>query len=112
MRKFIADYSLSLALAGLFIVSWLIQSLAGWVEFAAQQQQHQQAAQLFGPDGYIWEWLAATFENWQSEFLQLFAMVVLTTFLIHRHSHESRDSQDQMHKEVQEILSIVKSKGS
>jgi hypothetical protein len=111
MRKFIADYSLSLALAGLFIVSWLIQSLAGWVEFAGQQQQHQQAAQLFGPDGYIWEWLTATFENWQSEFLQLFTMVVLTTFLIHRHSHESRDSQDEMHKQVEEILSIVKSKG-
>jgi hypothetical protein len=72
MRTFIANYSLSLTLAGLFIVSWLIQSAAGWVEFASDQASHQQAAQLFGPDGYIWSWLEATFENWQSEFLQLF----------------------------------------
>jgi hypothetical protein len=110
MRKFLVDYSLSVALAALFIVSWLVQSVAGWIEFAAQQEQHQQAAQLFGPDGYIWQWLASTAENWQSEFLQLFTMVVLTTFLIHRHSHESRDSQDEMHKQVEEILKIVKRK--
>ncbi len=112
MRKFLADYSLSVVLAAMFIVSWLIQSVAGWVHFAAEQATHQQTAQLFGPDGYIWDWMQATAENWQSEFLQLFTMVVLTTFLIHRHSHESRDSQDEMHKQVQEILTIVKGKGS
>lgn len=109
MRKFVADYSLSLALASLFIVSWLIQSVAGWFEFAADQRAHQQAAQLFGPDGYIWTWLESTFENWQSEFVQLFTMVVLTTFLIHRHSHESRDSQDRMQAQIEEILRQVKS---
>ncbi len=109
MRKFIADYSLSLTLAALFIVSWLIQSVAGWFEFASEQAAHQQAAQLFGPDGYIWGWLAATFENWQSEFVQLFTMVVLTTFLIHRHSHESRDSQDKMQQQIDEILQHLKS---
>lgn len=33
----------------------------------------------------------STFENWQSEFLQIFAFIVLTTFLVHKHSHESPD---------------------
>ena len=33
-----------------------------------------------------------TFENWQSEFLQVFVFVVLTTFLVHRKSHESPDT--------------------
>jgi hypothetical protein len=108
MRRFLADYSLSVALAGLFIGSWLVQSVAGWVQFAADQAQHGQAAQLFGPEGYIWDWLQATFENWQSEFLQLFTMVVLTTFLIHRHSHDSRDSQDDLQHKVDEIYAIVK----
>ena len=40
--------------------------------------------------------MQATFENWQSEFLQLFAMVVLTAFLIHRSSSESRDGAEEM----------------
>jgi hypothetical protein len=108
LRRFFADYSLSLVLAAMFIASWLVQTLAGWVQFVSEQAQHEQAAALFGPDGYAWHWLEATFENWQSEFLQLFTMVVLTTFLIHRHSHESRDSQDQMQEQIEEILTLVK----
>jgi hypothetical protein len=104
------NYGLSLVLASLFIVSWLVQSVAGWVEFVSEQAQHQEAASLFGQDGYVWTWLQATFENWQSEFLQLFAFVVLTTFLIHRHSHESRDSQDQMQREIREIRDLLKAR--
>jgi membrane associated rhomboid family serine protease len=107
MRRFIADYGLTLALAGLFIVSWLIQSVGGWYEFAAEQQDHGQVATLFGESGYIWRWLQATFENWQSEFLQLFTFVVLSAFLIHRHSHESRDDQDEMKKQVELILAEI-----
>jgi hypothetical protein len=60
------DYSLSLVLAALFLVSWGLQTWTGWVEFAAQQQGHGQEAEAFGPDGYVWAWAQATFENWQS----------------------------------------------
>jgi hypothetical protein len=35
-------------------------------------------------------------ENWQSEFLQLLTFVVLTSFLIHRGSHESKDTDEEM----------------
>jgi hypothetical protein len=108
MRRFVGDYGLSLALAGLFIVSWFIQSIAGWVEFAAEQQSHNEVATLFGESGYVWRWLQATFENWQSEFLQLFTFVVLSAFLIHRHSHESRDDQDQLKKQVELLLEEVR----
>lgn len=96
MKAFLRDYGLGVALAALFLVSWLIQSLAGWVEFTGEQAAHGETAQLFGSSGYIWRWLEATFENWQSEFLQLFTMVVLTAFLIHRGSSESKDSDDEM----------------
>jgi hypothetical protein len=94
------DYGLAMVLAVLFIGSWIVQTLTGWVEFASQQQAHGEPAQLFGDSGYFWEWMAATFENWQSEFLQLFTMVVLTAFLIHKGSSESRDSDDEMMLEL------------
>lgn len=42
-------------------------------------------------------------ENWQSEFLQLLTFVVLTAFFIHRGSHESRDSDDEMKAMLQRI---------
>lgn len=94
--KVLRDYSLGIALAALFVVSWIGQTLTGWVEFAGEQRAHGEAAEVFGPSGYFWSWMAATFENWQSEFLQLFTMAVLTAFLIHKGSTESRDSDEEM----------------
>lgn len=96
MARFVKEHGLSLVLAGLFIGSWLLQSVSGWVEFVSDQQAHGEAARLWGSSGYFWSWMQATFENWQSEFLQLFAMVVLTAFLIHRSSSESRDGDEEM----------------
>jgi hypothetical protein len=96
VTRVLRDYGLSIVLAGLFFVSWLLQATSGWVEFAAAQQSHGEVAQLFGENGYIWEFLARTFENWQSEFLQLFTMVVLTAFLIHKGSTESKDSDEEL----------------
>ena len=86
------DYGLSITLIALFMVAWGLQTWTGWVEFQSEQAQHGQVAQAFGDDGYIWSWAQSTFENWQSEFLQVFVFVVLTTFLVHRKSHESPDT--------------------
>lgn len=96
MARFVKEHGLSLVLAGLFIGSWLLQSVSGWVQFVSDQQAHGEAAQLWGSSGYFWSWMQATFENWQSEFLQLFAMVVLTAFPIHKSSSESRDGDEEM----------------
>ena len=109
MAKLWRDYSLSLVLAALFIGSWLVQTVTGWFEFVSEQVQHGQTAQVFGPDGYVWRWGEATFENWQSEFLQLFTFVVLTTFLIHRGSAESKDGDDEMQAKLDRIEKQLKS---
>jgi hypothetical protein len=86
------DYGLSITLITLFLLSWGLQTWMGWVEFVAQQQAQGETAQAFGPNGYFWPWGQSTFENWQSEFLQVFVFVVLTTFLVHKKSHESPDA--------------------
>ena len=92
MNRLWRDYGLSITLVLLFVVSWALQTGMGWVEFVAEQQQHGQEAQAFGADGYLWRWGQSTFENWQSEFLQVFVFIVLTTFLVHKKSHESPDT--------------------
>lgn len=96
MRHLWKNYNLSIVLCGLFLVSWAVQTWAGWMNFRADQLGHGQTAEIFGASGYIWKWTAATFENWQSEFLQLLTFVVLTAFLIHRGSHESKDTEEEM----------------
>jgi hypothetical protein len=97
------NYNLSIVLFTLFLVSWIGQTWVGWVEFVAEQQEHGQAAQWLGEGGYLWTWAQATLENWQSEFLQLFCMVVFTAFLIHKGSAESKDSNDRMEQMLQRI---------
>lgn len=110
MRRFFSDYGLSAVLAVFFIGTWLVHSVSGWYWFSADQLQHGTQPHLWGEDGFFWVWMENTFQNWQSEFLQMFVMVLLTTFLIHRHSHESRDEQDQMKAEIQQILAIVEAR--
>ncbi len=92
MKKIWRNYGLSITLVVLFVVSWALQTWMGWNEFVAEQREHGQTAQAFGEEGYFWRWGQATFENWQSEFLQVFVFIVLTTFLVHNKSHESPDT--------------------
>ncbi len=103
MRRFIRNYSLSLVLAALVLGAWALQTVLGWYEFIAEQTKHGQVAQWFGAEGYIWNWGRATFENWQSEFLQLLTFVVLTSVLIHKGSHESKDSDERLQAAVDRI---------
>jgi hypothetical protein len=93
MGKFWKNYNLSIVLFLLFFVSWIGQFIFQWMEFVQTQVEHKQAVQFMD---FIPEFMAATFENWQSEFLQLLTFVVLTTYLIHKGSHESKDSDDEM----------------
>ena len=103
MKRLFRDYGLSIVLAVLFLVSWAVQTVMGWYDFKAEQREHAQAAQWFGADGYLWHWGEATFENWQSEFLQLLTFVVLTSFLIHKGSAESKDSDDELRQGIERL---------
>ena len=112
LKRLWQDYNLSIILSALFLVSWGLQTWAGWVKFSAIQEEHQQVAELFGPSGYVFEWLSATMENWQSEFLQLLTFVVLTASFIHKGSHESKDSDEElkaMLRRIEERLAKIKS---
>jgi hypothetical protein len=91
----------------LFLLSWGLQTWTGWRKFEAEQAENQQSAEVFGADGYFWDWAQATFENWQSEFLQLLAMVVFTSFLIYKGSAESRDTDDETLERLDRIERLL-----
>jgi len=105
MRRLFRDYGLGWILLALFLASWVLQTWTGWREFQAEQAEHQQPAEVFGSDGYVWNWAEATFENWQSEFLQLLTMVALTSFLLFRGSPESKDGDEEMKEALARIES-------
>jgi uncharacterized protein DUF6766 len=103
VRRLWKHYSLSIVLGTLFLLSWVLQTWTGWIKFVAGQKDHGQPAAWFGASGYIWDWAQATLENWQSEFLQLLAFVILTAYFIHKGSHESKDSDEEMMATLQRI---------
>jgi hypothetical protein len=46
MGRFIKNYSLSLVLAALFLLSWLFHGFTGWKAHLAEQKEHAAAAVL------------------------------------------------------------------
>jgi hypothetical protein len=100
VRKMWKNFGLSLAFCGLFLVSWTAQAIAEWGSFRADQTAHGQPV-AFGD--FVIEFGQSTLENWQSEFLQLFSFVVLSSLLIHRGSGESKDSADRMEQKIDGI---------
>jgi hypothetical protein len=105
MRRLWRNYSLSITLAVLFLLSWLGQLVTQWFNWANDQREHGQALEV---GQFLWQFWTSTLENWQSEFLQLLTFVVLTSFLIHRQSPESKDSDEQMQQSLDRIEKRLK----
>lgn len=91
VRRAWHHYSLSITLALLFLSSWIAQFVVQMRHFTNEQEEHGQAFE-WGP--FLSAFWTSTLENWQSEFLQLFTFVVLSSFLSHRGSPESKDSEE------------------
>ena len=82
--------SLGLAMGAIFLGSWLVQFLTGRVAY-----NDEQLANLQDPVGYAEyfsspEFWNRTLQNWQSEFLAVGSMVVLSIYLRQRGSPESK----------------------
>ena len=86
----IYENSLFLAFLSLFLAAWALHGMSGARDFSAEQQAHG------GPAVTTWDYVRSSrfwfesFQNWQSEFLAMFAIIVLTIFLRQRGSPESK----------------------
>jgi hypothetical protein len=103
LRRAWRDYGLSITLFSLFAVSFVLHAVSGWMEYSSDQEAHGQQPTVFGDDGYAWSFGEWTLQNWQSEFLELGVIVVLSSFLIHKGSAESKDSDDEMKELLEKI---------
>jgi hypothetical protein len=90
MQRFLRDNGLSLTLFGLFLVCIVGQAVSGWRAQIEELRIHGQP--LIGFFGYLTtgHFLSATFENWESEFLQMAVYVLVTVFLFQKGSSESK----------------------
>jgi hypothetical protein len=82
--------SLLIVMGTIWLLSWFGQSVTGWSEFNSDQiTHHQPTVNWLGYLGTanFWE---ATLQNWQSEFLAVGSMAVLSIYLRQRGSPESK----------------------
>jgi hypothetical protein len=90
LRRLWQQHGLSLTLFGLFTLCLVGQSVMGYWHYTSDQQMHRQS-----PIGYLaylrtGHFLEALAENWESEFLQMAAYILLTVFLRQRGAPESK----------------------
>lgn len=89
-RTALYSRSLGLVMGSIFVASWLAQAVAGWSAYNEERLRQLQ-------DPLAWpSYLASadfwnrSLQNWQSEFLAIGSMAVLSIYLRHRGSPESK----------------------
>jgi hypothetical protein len=92
--KLLKNNGLTIALMLLFLFSLVGQWVTGWMFENQELERHgEETLSLLAFAGDP-EFLATVFENWESEFLQMSAYVVLTAILFQKGSSESRDPDE------------------
>jgi len=87
-----------------FLVSLALHWYFGWTSFVDEAAAHGQDPQL---SEYLNEMGRDTFENWQSEFLQLLWQVVGLAYFLYVGSPSSKENDDRAEAKLDALLRIV-----
>lgn len=88
---------------GFFLVSIGLHWLFGWYAFAEEAVEHGQQPEL---SSYLTIMGRDTFENWQSEFLQLLWQVVGLAYFLYIGSPASKENDDRLEAKIDALLRI------
>lgn len=97
MRK----YAYGWITVAFFLVSIVGHWVFGWYAFADEARSHGQPPEL---NAYLVEMGRDTFENWQSEFLQLLWQVVGLAYFLYAGSPASKENDDRMEAKIDALL--------
>ncbi len=101
MKNFFRNNSLSIVFFLLFIAAWAAQASTGFANHNDDRKQDGQFPISFSSYLQSGHFIQATFENWESEFLQMALFVVLTVSLRQKGSSESKklDESEEVDRE-------------
>jgi hypothetical protein len=86
-----------------FLISIIGHWAFGWYAFANEASEHGQTPEL---SNYLVEMGRDTFENWQSEFLQLLWQVVGLAYFLYVGSPTSKENDDRLEKKVDALIRL------
>jgi hypothetical protein len=87
-----------------FLGSLLLHWYFGWNAFVEEQVSHGQTPET---GAYLNEMMRDTFENWQSEFLQLLWQVVGLAYFLYLGSPASKENDDRLEVKLDAVLRAV-----
>jgi hypothetical protein len=91
MKRWFRNHGLSVVFISIFFITWLAQAITGEKVYNNDMKEKGGPTLSFGKylsSGHFFE---ATFENWESEFLQMGMFVIFSAFLYQKGSSESKD---------------------
>lgn len=95
MKQVLRNNGLSIVFFILFVVSFAGQIFTGLQEHNHEMEEKGGATVSLGTYLFSGHFLQSTFENWESEFLQMALFVILSMFLFQKGSSESKDPDGQ-----------------
>ncbi|SHI33340.1 hypothetical protein SAMN02745146_0562 [Hymenobacter daecheongensis DSM 21074] len=90
LRRFLYENGLLLVGTGLMLITLVGQGLTGWHEYNSELEDMGLLPLTLGRYLTSGHFVEATFENWESEFLQMGLYVLLTIWLRQKGSSESK----------------------
>ena len=98
---FAKAYGFGLVTAALFLLSWTGQFLTQMVTVRNEAAEH---GQPFEWSEFLAQFFSSTFENWQSEFLQLLWQAAGLTLLLFWGSSQSREADERIEVKIDRLL--------
>jgi hypothetical protein len=99
-RSLWREFGLGLGLMLLFFGTWVAHGIAEWQTYTDDQRALGESTSA---GDFVSTFAQSTLENWQSEFLQLFAFVALSALFIHKGSAESKDTDEKIEASLRRI---------
>ena len=87
-----------------FLVSICLHWLFGWFAYVDEAREHGAQPET---SAYVMEMARDTFENWQSEFLQLIWQVVGLAYFLYVGSPSSKENDDRIEAKVDALLRMT-----
>lgn len=100
MKRFLYNNGLSLTLFTIFAVTIIGMSLTGWATANSDATDHNGSTESYSEYLVSGDFIEGVFENWESEFLQMFALVFLTIYLRQKGSDESKPLRGKMSQDT------------
>jgi hypothetical protein len=99
--RFTRAYSFAIVTGAFFLLSWVGQFIFQMIEVRNEAEQH---GQQFTWSDFFPQFLQSTFENWQSEFLQLIWQAAGLALFYYWGSSQSKEGDDRLEAKVDALL--------